>query len=152
MSDLERIRNWLHKYPEINKIGALKVDYYAAQPNNGSIDPSGLVEISRTNDILGNVTVENQYNFGLYFVLAKAPDDDKGAKDNADWLLDFQRWIQEQSILQNVPVFGDVPEYETITAQNGKVEAADEEGTGIYSVQLSITFTKIYEVNEYGEN
>lgn len=147
MSDIEKIRNWLHQYPEINRIGALRVDYYTEQPDNGSIDPSGLVEISRKSDILGNVTVENQYNFGLYFVLAKSPEDDAGATENADWLLDFQRWIQEQSIRRNVPVFGDVPESETITAQNGKVEAADEEGTGIYSVQLSVTFTKIYEVN-----
>jgi len=147
MSDLEKIRNWLHQYPEINKIGALRVDYYTEQPDNGSIDPSGLVEISRRSDILGNVTVKNQYNFGLYFVLAKSPEDDAGAKENADWLLDFQRWIQEQSIRRNVPVFGDVPESETISAQNGKVEAADEEGTGIYSVQLSVTFTKIYEVS-----
>lgn len=147
MSDLEKIRNWLHQYPDINRIGTLRVDYYTEQPDNGSIDPSGLVEISRKSDILGNVTVDNQYNFGLYFVLAKSPEDDVGAKENADWLLDFQRWIQEQSIRRNVPVFGDVPESETITAQNGKVEAADEEGTGIYSVQLSVTFTKIYEVN-----
>lgn len=147
MSDLEKIRNWLHQYPEINRIGVLRVDYYSEQPDNGSIDPSGLVEISRKSDILGNVTVENQYNFGLYFVLAKSPEDDVGAKENADWLLDFQRWVQEQSIRRNVPVFGDVSESETITAQNGKVEAADEEGTGIYSVQLSITFTKVYEVN-----
>ena len=28
---------------------------------------------SRTQDILGNVTVTNQYNFGLYYVLEKAP-------------------------------------------------------------------------------
>ena len=147
MSDLEKIRNWLHQYPEINRIGALRVDYYAEQPDNGSIDPSGLVEISRRSDILGNVTVENQYNFGLYFVLAKSPEDDAGATENADWLLEFQRWIQEQSVRRNVPVFGDVPQSETISAQNGKVEAADEEGTGIYSVQLSVTFTKIYEVS-----
>lgn len=147
MSDIEKIRNWLHQYPEINRIGALRVDYYTEQPNNGSIDPSGLVELSRKSDILGNVTVENQYNFGLYFVLAKSPEDDAGATENADWLLEFQRWIQEQSVCRNVPVFGDVPESETISAQNGKVEAADEEGTGIYSVQLSVTFTKIYEVS-----
>ena len=40
--------------------------------------------------------------------------------------------------------FGDDPETETISAQNGKVDAADEEGTGVYSVQLSINFTQIY--------
>jgi hypothetical protein len=147
MSDLEKIRQWLLKYPGIGRLQGLKVDYYSAQPDNGSIDPSGLIEISRKEDILGNTTVENQYNFALYFVLAKAPEDDEGAAENADWLMDFQRWVQEQSIRRLAPIFGDEPKSETIKAQNGKVEAADEEGTGIYMVQLSINFTKFYEVN-----
>lgn len=147
MTDIERVRNWLLTYPQIGRIKGLGVDYYSAQPNNGSIDPSGLVEISRKEDILGNVTVGNQYNFVLYFVLAKSPEDDKGATDNADWLLDLQKWIQEQSIRKQAPIFGDDPETETISAQNGKVDAADEEGTGVYSVQLSINFTKIYKEN-----
>lgn len=147
MSDLEKVRNWLLSYPKIDRLQGLGVDYYSAQPNNGSIDPSGLVEISRTTDIIGNTTVKNQYNFALYFVLAKSPEDDEGATDNADWLLDLQKWIQEQSIRKQTPIFGDDPKTETISAQNGKVDAADEEGTGVYSVQLSIEFTKIYKEN-----
>ena len=144
MSDLEKVRSWLRSYPKIDRLQGLGVDYYSAQPNNGSIDPSGLVEISRTTDIIGNTTVKNQYNFALYFVLAKSPEDDVGATENADWLLDLQKWIQEQSIRKQAPIFGDDPETETISAQNGKVDAADEEGTGVYSIQLSINFTKIY--------
>ena len=147
MSDLEKVRKWLQSYPKIDRLQGLGVDYYSAQPNNGSIDPSGLVEISRTTDIIGNTTVKNQYNFALYFVLAKSPEDDVGATENADWLLDLQKWIQEQSIRKQAPIFGDEPETETISAQNGKVDAADEEGTGVYSVQLSIEFTKIYKEN-----
>lgn len=144
MSDLEKIRSWLLTYPKIDRIQGLGVDYYSQQPNNGSIDPSGLVEISRVTDIIGNTTVSNQYNFVLYFVFAKAPEDDAGATENAEWLLNFQKWIQEQSIRRQAPTFGDDPKTETISAQNGKVDAADEEGTGIYSVQLSVNFTKIY--------
>lgn len=147
MSDLDKVRNWLLTFPEIDRIQGLGVDYYSAQPNNGSIDPSGLVEISRKTDIIGNTTVENQYNFALYFVLAKSPEDDKGATENADWLLELQKWIQEQSIRKQAPIFGDDPDAETISAQNGKVDAADEEGTGVYSVLLSINFTKIYKEN-----
>lgn len=146
MSDLEKIRGWMLTFPGINRLAALKVDYYGANPGNGSLSPTGLVEISRIEDVLGNVTVENQLNFGLYYVLAKAPDDDAGATENADWVLEFQRWVQEQSIRRLVPTFGDRPETEKIKAQNGSVFSADEEGTAVYLVQLSINFTKIYEV------
>lgn len=146
MTVLEKVRQWVAKYPGSAKMQDMKVDYFSQNPDNGSIDPSGLVEISRTEDILGNVTVKNQYNFALYFVFLKSPDDDQSATENADWLMDFQRWVQEQSIRKLIPTFGDKPESETARAQNGSLYAADEEGTAIYTVQLSFNFTKFYEV------
>lgn len=147
MTDLEKIRNWLKGYPGTAPVRDLKVDYYSPNPDNGSIDPSGLIEVSRTVDITGDITVENQYNFALYFVLLKSPDDDTGATDNAALLMDFQQWIQEQSLRRLAPVFGDDPDAETIKAQNGALFAANEEGVAIYTVQLSINFIKYYEVN-----
>lgn len=145
MSDLEKIRRWVNTYPGASRMRDMKVDYFSPDPDNGSIDPSGLIEVSRTEDILGNVEVENQYNFALYFVFLKSPNDDQGATDNATWLMDFQRWVQEQSVQKLCPVFGDDPTQETVKAQNGALNAADEEGTAIYSVQLSFNFMKYYE-------
>lgn len=147
MSALSKIRTWLMSYPQIQKVAALNVDYYSEKPDQSSLAPSGLVEISRIEDVMGNVTVKNQYNFNLYFVFPKSPGDDIGATENADWLLGFQEWVQEQSIKRLVPSFGDDPKAETIKAQNGTNEYADIEGTGIYTVLLSINFKKYYEVN-----
>lgn len=147
MTDLAKIREWLQTFPQFNRLQGLKVDYYSTQLDNSSIAPSGLQEISRTEDILGNVEVKNQYNFSLEFVLTKSPGDDVGAKENADWLLQFQRWVQEQSICKLVPTFGDEPATETIKAQNGANTYADIEGNAVYTVLLSITFTKKYEVS-----
>lgn len=147
MTDLDKIREWLKTYPGAAPVRELQVDYYSPNPDNGSIDPSGLVEISRKVGITGDVTVENQYNFALYFVLLKSPDDDIGATDNAALLMDFQRWIQEQSLRRLAPTFGDDPDTETIKAQNGALYAANEEGVAIYTVQLSVNFIKYFEVN-----
>lgn len=147
MTDLEKIREWLATYSGAIPVQEMKVDYFSPNPDNGSIDPSGLIEVSRTTDIMGNTAVENQYNFALYFVLLKSPGDDEGATDNAALLMDFQRWVQEQSIRKQAPIFGDDPARETARAQNGALYAADEEGTAIYSVQLSFNFIKIYEVS-----
>ena len=146
MSDIERIRKWVETFPDHKKLDGFQVDYTDAIPNTGGIFPSGLVEISRTEDILGNVTVRNQYNFGLYYVFPKAPGDNEGAAINADWVMGFQKWVQEQSIRKLAPTFGDEPETERIQAQNGVLYAAEEEGTATYMVQLSVNFTKIYEV------
>mgnify|MGYP003291649752 CR=1 FL=1 len=146
MSDLEKIREWISTYPGTERLQDLWVDYYAPAPDNGSIAPAGLVEVSRNEDILGNIVVENQYNFGLYYVLTKATADDTGATENAEWIMGLQKWVQEQSIRKLAPIFGDEPATERILAQNGALYAADEEGTATYIVQLSIKFKKIYEV------
>ena len=146
MNPLDTIREWLSKYTGFDRLQDLRVDYYSQQPDNGSIDPSGVQIISITEDILGNKTVNMQYNFGVYFVLAKDPGDEETAVDNAAWVMDFQRWVNEQSILHLSPTFGDVPRAESIKAQNGAVTAADNEGVAIYMVQLSVNFIKIYEV------
>ena len=142
MSDLEKIREWIAGYPGYDILGSFQVDYTDKIPSSGGIFPSGLVEISRTRDIMGNTTIHNQYNFGLYYVFLKDPGDDAGATVNADWIMDFQLWIQEQSARGLAPVFGDDATAETIQAQNGVLYAADEEGTATYMVQLSVNFIK----------
>lgn len=144
MTDLEKIRSWIATYPGYDILTNFDVDFTDQIPSNGGIYPSGLVEISRTRDILGNVTVRNQYNFGLYYVFLKDPGDTEGAMVNADWIMDFQKWIQEQSVLHLAPVFGDDARSERIKAQNGILYDANEEGTATYMVQLSVQFTKFY--------
>lgn len=144
MSALEKIRSWIRTYPQIGRIQDLRVDYYSKTPDESSIAPSGIVEISRKEDVLGNIIVQNQYNFNIYFVLSKPIDDDHTSTDNADWLLDFQEWVQEQSIRKKVPVFGDDPKTETIKAQNGVNEYVTLDGVGMYTVLLSVNFTKTY--------
>lgn len=147
MSALTKIREFIETYPGAEVLRDFQVDFLDQVPTNGSLAPSGLVEVNRKRDILGNVTIKNQYNFGLYCVFVKAPGDDVGATINADWVMDFQEWVQTQSALGKAPVFGDVPEEERIAAQNGVLFAAYEEGTAVYMIQLSVEFTKKFEVN-----
>jgi hypothetical protein len=147
MNALSIIRDFVGKYPGADVLRDFQVDFVDQIPANGGIAPSGLVEVSRKRDILGNVTIRNQYNFGLYCVFEKAPGDDVGATTNADWVMDFQEWVQAQSVSGKAPVFGDVHREERITAQNGALYAANEEGTAIYMIQISVEFIKKIEVS-----
>lgn len=150
MTALEKMVNWIKTYPGHDILGDFQIDYTDKIPNVGSLAPSGLVEVSRRVDIFGNTTVENQYNFGLYYVFAKAPGDDAGATINADWIMDFQEWVQAQSITGAAPTFGDIPRDEKILAQNGVLYDATDEGLATYMVQLSVRFIKNFEVkNEW---
>lgn len=134
-------------YPEMDALQELRIDYYAAQPENGTVAPSGLTEISRIEDILGKVTVENQYNFGLYCVLTNGAQDDDGVAANAVWIMGLQQWVQEQSVLHQAPTFGDEAGTERIYAHNGALYAINEDGTATYFLRLTVDFKKTYEVN-----
>lgn len=146
MTPLETIKEWISKYTGYDILNHFRVDYTDQVPANGAIFPAGLVEVSRTLDVTGNVLVQSQYNFSLHYVFEKAPGDDAGAIFNADWIMGFQEWIQEQSIMGQAPVFGD--RTLAIKAQNGTMFEAEKEGTAIYVVQLSVTFEKEYEVTK----
>lgn len=146
MTALEKIREWIKTYPGYNILADFQVDYTDQMTaNSGGIFPSGLVEVARSTDIMGTTAVINQYNFALYYTFLKAPGDDVGAAVNADWVMDFQEWIQAQSITGKAPTFGDRPRSERIIAQNGTLYEFDKEGTALYAVQLSVQFTKIFE-------
>lgn len=145
MTALEKIRDFIRSYPGADILRDFQVDFTDQVPANGGIFPSGLVEISRKADVLGNISVTNQYNFGLYYVFPKSPGDDEGAAVNAGWLMDFQEWVQEQSALGLAPAFGDAPGKERIAAQNGVLYDAQDEGLATYMVQLSVQFVKEFE-------
>lgn len=141
---LEKMREFVGSFPDADVLDGLLIDYTDSIPNSGGLFPAGLVEVSRTRDVCGGVTVRNQYNFALYTVFEKSPDEDFGATVNAEWVMGFQEWIQEQSVRGDAPTFGDEPRDELITAQNGAIYSAEGEGTAIYAVQLSVSFTKYF--------
>ena len=137
MTALEKITAFVRSYPGADIFRDFQVDYTDQIPANGGIFPSGLTEVARKTDIFGNTAVTNQYNFGLYCIFEKAPGDSDGASVNAGWVMDFQEWVQERSTLGEAPVFGDDPQRERVTAQNGMHYDAGDEGLATYMVQLT---------------
>ena len=141
---LEKMREFVSRFPYADILADLAIDYADRIPDTAGLFPSGMVEVSRTTDIFGDVTCKNQYNFALYAVLAKTPEDDEGATSNAEWIAAFQEWVQEQSVSGNAPTFGDNPRTERIIAQNGAIYSADAEGVAVYAIQISASFEKHY--------
>ncbi|MCI8469361.1 MAG: hypothetical protein HFJ75_07765 [Eggerthellaceae bacterium] len=145
MSDaLEAMREFVRAYPGADILSELAIDYTDSIPNCGGLFPSGLVEVARRRDILGNASVDCQYNFALYAAMEKAPGEDEAATYNASWLMGFQEWVQAQSMTGQAPSFGDDPRNESITAQNGALYSAEDGGTALYVIQISAKFTKNY--------
>ena len=142
MTDLELIRQWVRSYPEWEEGEELHIDYTEAVPCNGGLFPIGLEEVSRREDLLGNVTVQCRYRFNLYRVTAGQ------GPENAQWLMRFQQWVQQQSAAGLAPRFGDVPQKEWIRAEKGKLQESSQAGTGMYAVTLTAEFVKKYCMEE----
>lgn len=143
MTDIERVRSWINTFEGIPE--QFKIDYTSEVPNNAGLFPSGLVEISRRENVWGETTVTNQYNFGLYCVFPKPEGEDDIAKQNADWVMDFQKWVQEQSVRKLAPTFGNFePETETFKAQNGTLYEIKDAGVSMYMVLLSAQYKNFY--------
>lgn len=135
---LETMKTWLMTYPGWE--GTLQFDYLDAVPSSNGLYPRGVAELSRREDVLGNVKVR----YGCSFLLRRTA---ATGEENARWLLNFQNWVAEQDMLGLAPKFGDEPKTERIRAFEGRLDSHKQVGSALYTVQLTAEFTKLYEVN-----
>ena len=134
---LDKVRAWLQTFPGWE--GGIRVDYLEAVPGSTGLYPRGITELSRREDVLGNVKVRCRCTFALRKAAVSG-------EENARWVLEFQHWVMDQDRLGLAPRFGDEPKTERIRATDGKLERNAQVGSSLYTVQLQAEFTKIYEV------
>lgn len=147
MTNLTKLRNWLLTFPGWDEGWVLHTDHTEAEPGNSGLFPLGAEELSRREDVLGNVTVQCRYRFYLYRVTGQADP-----QANAEFLLELQQWVRQQSATGAAPRFGDDPKQERLRAEKGKLSEVSQTGTGTYIVTLTAEFVKIYGGNENGKN
>ena len=132
---LEKLTQWLQTFPGWE--GQLQVDYLEAAPVGAGLYPRGIAEISRREDVLGNM----QVRFKGSFLLRRAA---VAGMDNAQWLLALQEWATRQERLGLTPKFGDLPRTERLQIFEGKLESHNQTGCAVYTAQLNAEFTKIF--------
>ena len=130
---LEQMQTWLQSFPQWEDV--LQVDCLDAVPGNTGIYPRGIQELSSREDVLGNRKVRCRFTVLLRRRAGQS-------RENARWLLEFQRWVMEQDKLGLAPRFGDEPGSERIRAVEGKLDSQSQAGCALYTVQLQAEFTK----------
>lgn len=139
MDVLDKVRQWVRKFPLWEEGNLLYIDFTDGVPGNVGIFPEGLQVLSRREDVLGRKELRCRYNFCIYRV-----GDSWCAGDDARWLLRFQDWVLQQSAAGLAPVFGDVPGMETIRAEKGKLREK-QPGMQAYAVVLTADFVRKFE-------
>lgn len=130
---LEEMMKWLQTFPLWED--SIQIDYVDTCPGSTGLYPKGLTEVSRREDVLGNLTVRCRYDFLLRKVSGNG-------EENAKWFLQFQNWVMEQDRLGLAPKFGDDPKSERIRASEGQLQSYAQVGSALYTVKLSAEFTK----------
>ena len=132
---LEKMITWLQTFPQWED--SIQIDFLQARPGSSGLYPKGLTELSRREDVLGNLTLQYRCDFLLR----------KNAgirEENARWLLEFQQWVMEQDRMGLAPKFGDAPKSERIRVSDGQLQSLSQTGSALYTVKLWTEFTKIY--------
>lgn len=143
MTKIEKMRSFLSKCPYLKDFANGAIDWCGTEPGNFGIMPAGETVIERIEDILGNVTMRKQYNVSLYAMQCTINDIIR--IEACGFLENLTEWIDEQSALGLIPTFGDIPDEEYISAQNGMLFELSNNGmTGRYQIQIQATFIKQY--------
>ena len=144
-SVIQGFREWLNTCPLMDIFtDGQHIDWTDSSAGNYGIAPVGCVSVETTTDILGNVYKRKQYNIVLY--ARNWTVDDVVRLENTEFLDEFQNWVEEQQFAGLTPKFGDDPDSEEITAQNGMLFEMSEDGqTGLYQIQLAVNYEIHYE-------
>ena len=132
---LEKLKQWLQTFPEWED--SICIDYVDARPGSLGMYPKGFKEISRREDVLGNLQIRYRFDVLLRRTARKS-------EENARWLLEFETWIMEQDRLGLAPRFGDEPKTERIRISEGQLHSLAQAGSALYTVKLWAEFTKTY--------
>lgn len=139
MSILKSLQTFIETWEgidEIQKIPKLNTDQTDDNLSSYALAPTGNSRV--ITDILGNKTYENNY----VFYAKEAAADEADREDNHDFLEEFSDWLDEQNESGNLPVLAGNYVAEKLEAFNGLLFDVNEDGTGLYQVQIKLTITK----------
>ena len=125
MEILEKLRQFLLGFPGFD--GELPVDFAQDGPGNSGLFPVGLTELDRQIDLLGNMQVRYQCLFNLYHRM-------QPGQDSAQWLLDFENWLTEQT--------------KAVHIKKAKAQETSRLDSGLCTVTLALCFRKDVDAKE----
>ena len=124
MEQLEILKNFLAGFENLSPA----IDMTCPQPGSCGLYPQGTEEISRREDVLGNVTCRLRQSYLLRRV-------DIRGEPGANFMLRLCQWAQEQPI----PYLG---ENTRIRWEKGRLVSVSQTGTATYEMKIILEFDK----------
>lgn len=137
MSIIKSLQDYLATFPDMAiQPLPVKTDRTDEAPTSYALAPSG--NGKTITDILGNRTFLNNY----VFYAKEAAADEVDRQDNYDFLEGLAEWLDDQAAERNFPTLPTGYEVEELNVSNVMLFDFDEDGTGLYQVQIQLIFTK----------
>jgi len=138
MSIIKALQDYLITYDnmELRSIQRMMTDTTLNTPSSYAVAPAGNSKV--ITDIAGNRTYQNNY----IFYAKETAADEVDRQDNYDFLEDFSDWIEEQNDQGVFPTLPENYEVEEINVSNILLFDIEDDGTGLYQVQIQMIFTK----------
>ncbi len=137
MSIIKSLQDYLETFDGMDMQPlTVKTDMADEKVSSYSVAPSGNGKINT--DILGNITYQNNY----VFYAREAAADEIDRQENYDFLEGFSEWLEEQAAEGNLPELPGKYKAEELRVSNIMLFDVNEDGTGLYQVQLQLEFRK----------
>ena len=133
MEILEKVAAWLESFPLWDG-EKLTIDSIGPAPGSLGLFPMGVEEISRREDVLGNLETVNR----LTLKLCRVSNGNSALA--AHWLLALQDWVNRKNGAGQIPRLGDLPGRAAITAQHGLLASPAQTGTGRYELIITAEY------------
>lgn len=133
MEILEKVAAWLESFPLWDG-EKLTIDSIGPAPGSLGMFPMGVEEISRREDVLGNLETVNR----LTLKLCRVSNGNSALA--AHWLLALQDWVNRKNAAGQLPRIGDFPGRTRIQAKQGQLTAPAQTGTGRYALIITVEY------------
>jgi len=127
MEQIKELENLLRMFPLWGD-AALQIDETEPKPGSCGLFPLGIQELSRREDVTGNVRTRLRQRYVLRRVIGRG-------EDAAAWLLALQTWLWGKQL----PGFGSDCQ---VRAEKGSLSKARQAGTDLYEATITLEYTK----------
>lgn len=140
MSIIAGLIDWIKTCPQVKaaEYTDVYVDLTAKTPANMSVAASHDSVVKQYMD--GSCLIEHDY----VLFLKQEADENQGRLEHNEFLEEFAAWVWRQNRLRNYPNIGNGLDLISIRTANGMFYEVDQDGTGIYQVQIKMKYIRNY--------
>lgn len=137
MSIIKSLQDWFKGFDgmELRPLSEIKTDRTDMTSSSYALAASGSDSFK---DVTGGRTYINSY----VFYAKEAAENEIDRQENNDFIEALVEWVENKEDSSDLPQLPEPYKVESVSVSNGMLLDLYEDGTGLYQVQIQLTFSK----------